>query len=268
MNQNFGPLESPVALKQKSAIDEWMYLIGAKILSTQEVVGLMGGMGDDRCKTIEDCLSKPNSNPGKWFSSNQTDTSFYTHPHYVYDNWFVSHVVSRQTYGRAGCSSYGDTVLDLGGTIFSGIQMLSLGTSRVIATNIPSYATDFMLWYQNKLGIPDTEFEVYYYDYAGNKNSIDWIVASEYFEHFSDVDAEFAKHVHCSNMIVSNAFCVAAHGHYNPITINDQAFLSNNGPVDSIRSAADQAFEELASSFGYKVENISFSSKKILHLER
>lgn len=248
-------LNTPFALHTKRLVDEWMTEKGYPVMSTERVVEMMGGIGDDRCKTVEDALARPSSNPGRWFTSGMKDDSFYSEPAYVYDNWFVANVVSAPTYELAGRIAGHNTVYDVGGTIFNAMQLLAEGVPNVWTVNLPNTpAFEFYDWciYNDHVIdkcniVPPTDEEMYGEEFC---------VFAEFFEHFPNVDDIFVAFAKAHTILAANAFCVAAHGHYIPITIDGLPWYN--------RANANVAFLSLLEKHGFTNTEVVYKQKYIV----
>lgn len=199
---------------------------------------------DDNGKIKKAKLSEvkkyPNTYVGKWFNSNQTWTDLYYLPEYLYLLWSDFYSASRRTYPYVGVYEKGNTVVDVGGSIFGAYTLLKYGAKKVLVTNFDnSPQINFVKFIAKKFNLP---IKVISHNKIPKKSIL---VCSEYFEHFKDVDKEIKRILKFKpeRMYIKNTFCYPAYGHYIPIKINGKK-------IDNLR-LANKNFKELLTSQGF-----------------
>lgn len=187
------------------------------ITDWDEVVSNEGGMGGAFFDNVAETTDQPDSYPGRWFLSGQTDLSIYNEPQYLYSLLFGMTVVSGAVMSTIGKREVGNRVVDVGGSIFTAYKLLQRGVDYVDITNFDGYQLDFAVYASSLFHLnvvarhptsifpPDSVF-----------------VVSEYLEHFRDVDAELERLVEYRPIRIyeSSSFCMPAYGHYIPIKID------------------------------------------------
>jgi len=187
----------------------------------------------------------PNTYVGHWFNSNQMWTDLYYLPEYLYLLWSDFYSASRRTYPYIGVYEKGNTVVDIGGSIFGAYMLLKYGAKKVLVTNFDnSSQTNFVKFIAKKFNLP---IEVISHNRIP-KNSI--LVCSEYFEHFKDVDKEIKRILKFKpkRIYVKNTFFYPAYGHYIPIKIGGHKYKDYK--------LANKAFQKLLISKGYKLTKV------------
>ena len=248
-------LETSFARTTKSIVDAWMIRMGQPIMSTEDVIEMMGGIGDTRIRTVKDAMLRPKSVPYRWFASGMTDESFYGTYEYVYDNWFVANVVSMHTYEFAARTMGEGEIVDVGGTVFNAMQLRGHGVPSVITVNLPGTpAVEFYKWCIEMKYVTNSviiEPPIGNAFFAGRS-----CVMAEFFEHFQDVDDAIKPYLFANRFVAANAFCVAAHGHHIPIKIDDYECHT--------RSIADKKFIDLLLTYDFNPFELTYGGKKLV----
>lgn len=231
----------------KNEIDAWARMNDYPVLDWPEVCRREGGFRETRYHTPEDAKAHPDTYPGQWYLSDQTDFSIYDRPEYVYSLLFGALNVSAQAYTLAGKrlgEEGGGEIIDCGGTAFTAVRMLNYGATKVYVSN---YGTAPQIHFVEWFLTTHPEFKIEIVDHDNlpvGKN----VIVSEYLEHFAQPAEEFDRITKFEPKRIFNksAFCTIAYGHYLPLTID--------GTICRTTSAANYAFEQHVRKSGYSIE--------------
>lgn len=213
-----------------------------------------GGSGADWVvRTVEDALLAPGTNPGRWYTSGQTDEDWYRHPYFLYSTLFAAKNVSKGTYDLVGTACAGATVYDIGGSFFSAQRMLDRGAGAVHVVNLPGPQTGFIPFAAKHTGqridvvedLPDHPARV---------------VCSEYLEHFKEPLVELDRILSFSPVQVyeASSFCVPAYGHHIPLTFD--------GTVTSDHREANRLWKAAVKNRGLEREKLPGFNSRVWRL--
>lgn len=219
-------------------IGGWMGENGRATLAWKDVLGLEGGYGADKIKSVEDAKKPENEGtwPGIWFQSDQKDFSVYKRYDYVYSLLF-GRTISAGSFAivakdLAEKHQRAISVVDWGGTIFTAVELLDKlpKGSRVEIVNLPSPQVEFAKWARDKLEIDSellvvaTEGEILEPDESLHEGPI---VLSETLEHIQEPVAYIVDTIGrvawLNDIYTASSFCTPAYGHPIPININGVA---------------------------------------------
>jgi hypothetical protein len=222
----------------KDMIDGWMKMKGYPVMTEEEIYEKEGGSGKGWYLNLD---KYPDSNPSIWLKSNQTDLSVYNSPQYIYSLWYGYFMNSRCVYKAIAKLEHSHVVMDVGGVIFSAVDLLDDGVEQVHIYNIyDSPQVDFATAVRNRFGLrvfftQPKEWHAY--------------IFSEYLEHFKHPLVELEKFIAANDKCViydSSSYCTPAYGHFNPVIINDKEFTSG--------AAATKEIKKHLLDMGYKHE--------------
>lgn len=225
------------------AIAQWLAARGTPDLiinDWDEVVALEGGSGKTFFNHVSEAETKPNSYPGRWFLSGQTDFSVYNEPRYLYSLLFGMLVVSGSVMSTIGKREAGNRIIDVGGSVFTAYRLLQRGVTAVDITNFEGPQTEFATFASTKF-----KLSVNVHWATPSLGFGDVFVLSEYLEHFRDVDTELERLVtfRPTRIYESSSFCMPAYGHFIPIKINGVDHTSSR--------TARKALHQKMASLGY-----------------
>jgi len=223
-------------------IDEFMGLHSRSVLDWDAVLGLEGGYGQEKIKSIEDAIKPENEGtwPYIWFKSEQTDFSVYNRWDYIYSLLFgrqisggtIKMVIDDLLNRSLWTSKF--VVVDWGGSAFTAQDLLDsdVPISRLYTVNFEGPQMDFANWYFRKKTSskrwhrfyeddPDP-YSLGYLRGASEKNYVVWLF-SEMLEHVKNpleywdlLDDLF----NIKDAYIANSFCSPAYGHHVPIIMD------------------------------------------------
>lgn len=239
------------------AINDWFRVIEQPDGWTWEMVEKTEG--DDHRRTVNQVLRMPDTTHYRWFASGQMWTQFYDTPEYLFSLLYCFDRISRPVYQAIAQCERGGEVVDVGGSIMSAFEMLDRGVKRVYMTNFDdSPQVEFARYFIANAGIRDDEITIVpHNDFPRGLP----IITCEYLEHFPIVDIEVDRLLTWSppRWYDKNAFCMAAYGHYIPITID--------GTRHSVTSGARDAFVRYMRTHDYHPRRIDVEKRELLCFE-
>ena len=226
-------------------VDAWVESHAANKMTWQQISEKALDDGSRKRMSLE-FVRGHNTYAGKWFGSDQTWLDLYFSHEYLYLLLFDYFQISRHTYQPIGFYERGNTIVDVGGSIFSAYGLLKYGTKNVLITNFDdSPQNQFTNFIADKLNLNVRSIQ------NNNVPENSTMVCSEYFEHFKSVDAELDRLLKFSpsKIYVRNSFCFPAYGHYIPIEIGGNSY------TDFRR--AQRAFDTVMTDRGFKLTKIT-----------
>jgi hypothetical protein len=245
-------------------IDEWMGLHGRATLNWKDVIGLEGGYGREKIKSVADALKPENAGtwPGIWFQSGQKDYSVYQRHDYVYSLLFgrgISHgsidIVGRTL--RDASPVHPVDLMDWGGTVFTAMDLLTLlpTGSQIYMVNVKSPQMVFAEWIIDKFHLEES-IHVLDEDSSivtdGGDEFNGTILLSETLEHIREplyyLHVKLLRQVGDVELFIANSFCTPAYGHHVPIIMR--------GKECATVRQANKEFREGMEGFGFAGEKM------------
>jgi len=262
-------------------IDEFLIMNGRATLDWSTVLGLEGGYGKSKIKTVKDALDKRNEGtwPYIWFSSGQTDYSVYGRYDYLYSLLFGRQISANTialTIKTLEAEREEVNLIDWGGTIFTALDLvLSPAIRTVTIVNYDGPQLDFARWI---LGQPQFERYLDYVfvlgeDYVFRVPGRLRIIArqkigtvflfSEVLEHLKKVTVYWDRvddTFGIDRAFVANSFCTPAYGHHVPIIIDGQTY-------STVRTA-NKAWRKAMEERGYRLRKVEGWNSRLWELNR
>jgi len=219
-----------------------MGLNGRATLGWKSVLGLEGGYGENKIKSIDDAMLSENEGtwPGIWFQSGQKDYSVYSRYDYIYSLLFgrqisagtIKMVIDDLT--NRGLWTPKFVLIDWGGTAFTAKDLLGsdIPISALWTINFKGPQTDFALWYFRKETFTPRWF-LGYEDSLESRTLLRgglrlreepkiWLF-SEVLEHIKsplDYWDNLCAEFDIKEAYIANSFCTPAYGHHIPIIMD------------------------------------------------
>lgn len=260
-------------------IDQFMAENKRSTLDWQTVLGLEGGYGASKIKSVEDAIDPKNEGtwPYIWFKSDQTDISVYKRYDYIYSLLFGRQISSgtialtaKHIDERAQKEKWGQPALlvDWGGSIFTAVDICDLADSvqGVILVNLDGPQLEFADWFiwENRYPIGicrENEFEEL--RYLNDRDHPVIFLFSEVLEHEKEPIRyleSLDKVLPLDDLYVASSFCTPAYGHYVPITIRNKDY-------HTVRSA-NKAWRAAMEGNGYELTKIQGWNSRLWRCRR
>jgi hypothetical protein len=224
-------------------IDLWMSKNSYATLDWNTIMGLEGGYGSQKIKTIEDAVDPKNEGtwPYIWFNSDQKDYGPYAKHSYVYSLLFgrqisagTINMVTQHLETRAQTERWEDPcmVVDWGGSIFTATDLyeMSKAIEAVAMVNLWDTAQmEFALWFLDNHAypidiLPEDALNVVLTRIESFGGPIVFLF-SEVLEHEKEPMKYFddlSEALPLDDVYVASSFCTPAYGHHIPVIIDDE----------------------------------------------
>lgn len=263
-------------------INKYMGLNGRATLDWKAVLGLEGGYGENKIKTVADAMLPENEGtwPGIWFQSGQKDYSVYNRYDYIYSLLFgkqisagtikmvIDDLVNRSLWTPKFI------LIDWGGSAFTAKDLLDSGApiSTLCTVNFRGPQMDFARWYfREERLVPRWTFR--YDDELDSRTALReslqsrstakvWLF-SEVLEHvkspleyWDNLCAEF----NIQDAYIANSFCTPAYGHHIPVIMDGKE-------CHTVR-IANKAWRKGMEERGYTLRKMKGWNSRLWHVRK